>query len=73
MEWRTPGQLLQDTMESRGMTVAELARRTGLSQKRIRALRNDQRVLAQHEATALARATGRPLGEWLAARGNHHV
>lgn len=52
----TPGEMLRTLRELQGLSQAELARRTGLSQSNISALETGSRNMGRERALVLARA-----------------
>lgn len=66
-----PGETLRDTLETLGMTQAELARRTGLSQKHINQIIQGQASISPETALALERVTGVPARFWNNLEANY--
>lgn len=60
----SPGEILQETLEERGMTGAELARRVGASEKHISQVVNGHATLTPDMALQLELALGVPARLW---------
>ena len=60
----TPGEVLEDYLESYGMTQAELAMRTGLAKKTINEIVKAKSPITTETALRLERALGRPAHFW---------
>jgi len=65
-----PGEILQEALEERGISNAELARRTGLSEKHVSQLVNSHVSLSMDVALKLERVLGIPANFWLALESN---
>ncbi|SIT51346.1 Plasmid maintenance system antidote protein [Paraburkholderia piptadeniae] len=61
----SPGEILGDELETRGMTQQELARRTGLTPKHIVSLVQAKSSITPETAIKLERALGMPADYWL--------
>jgi len=60
----TPGAVLQDYLESLGMTQAELAERTGLTKKTINEIAKGKAPITPETAMRFERPLGRPAHFW---------
>ncbi|MCF7673843.1 MAG: helix-turn-helix domain-containing protein [Akkermansiaceae bacterium] len=60
-----PGDTLEDVLDDRGMSQAELAERTGLSRKTINLIVNGKAPLSQESALLFEKALGIPAGFWI--------
>jgi addiction module HigA family antidote len=60
-----PGGTLEDVLEERGMSQAELAERTGLSKKTVNLIVKGKAPLTQQSALLLEKALGIPAGFWI--------
>jgi addiction module HigA family antidote len=60
----TPGEVLEDYLESLGMTQAELAARTGLTKKTINEIIKGKSPITHETALKFERALGRPAHFW---------
>lgn len=60
----TPGEVLQDYLEGFGMTQAELAARTGLTQKTVNEIIKGKSPITPESALKLERSLGRPAHFW---------
>jgi HTH-type transcriptional regulator / antitoxin HigA len=60
----TPGEVLEEYLEDRGMTQAELADRTGLAKKTIDEIIKAKSPITHEAALKLERALGRPAHFW---------
>lgn len=69
----TPGEVLAYELELREMSRAELARRTGLSEKHVIALLNGKgsTIILPETAIKLERALGMPVDYWLNLEANY--
>jgi len=68
-----PGEMLEEVLEERGMTNAELARRTGLSQKHLSQLINAHVPLSMDVALQLERVLGIPARLWNSMEFNYRA
>jgi len=68
-----PGEMLEEALEERGMTGAELARRTGISPKHISQLVNGHVALSMDMALELERVLGIPARLWNSLEFNYRV
>lgn len=68
-----PGEMLEEVLEERGMTNAELARRTGLSQKHLSQLINAHVPLSMDVALQLERVLGIPARLWNSLEFNYRA
>jgi HTH-type transcriptional regulator / antitoxin HigA len=68
-----PGEMLEEVLEERGMTGAELARRTGLSQKHLSQLINAHVPLSMDVALQLERVLGIPARLWNSMEFNYRA
>ena len=66
-----PGETLRETLESTGMTQADLARRTSLSAKHINQIVQGVAPISPDTALALERVLGVPARFWLALEANY--
>lgn len=60
-----PGEILQEELEARGMSQAELAQRTGLTTKAINELVNGKASVTPESALKLERVFRQPAEYWL--------
>lgn len=60
-----PGETLDDVLDERGMSQAELAERTGLSKKTINLIVKGKAPLTQETGLLLEKALGIPAGFWI--------
>ncbi len=60
-----PGETLDDVLDERGMSQAELAERTGLSKKTINLIVKGKAPLSQESALLFEKALGIPAGFWI--------
>ncbi len=67
----TPGEILSDELEIRGMTQQELATRTGLTAKHINAILKADSALTPETAIKLERAIGMPASYWINLENNY--
>lgn len=68
-----PGEFLSELLDERGMTQADLARRTGLSQKHISQLVTGDASLSPTTALLLERVTGMPAHMWSRLEANYQT
>ena len=68
-----PGEMLEEALEERGMTNAELARRTGISQKHISQLINGHVPLSMDVSLQLERVLGIPARLWNSLEFNYRA
>lgn len=66
-----PGDTLQELLSAKGMSQADLARRTGLSAKHINQLTKGGASITADTATRLERALGVPTRIWLSLQATH--
>ena len=60
-----PGEFLQDDLDALGMTVAELARRTGCPLREIEDIVAGQAMNSEQTAVEFERVLGTPASSWL--------
>ena len=68
-----PGEILEEALDERGMTGAELARRTGLSEKHISQLLNARAPLSMEVALQLEQVLGIPARLWNSLEFNYRA
>ena len=68
-----PGEILDEALEERGMSGAELARRTGLSEKHVSQLLNAKVPLSMEVALQLEQVLGIPARLWNSLEFNYHA
>ena len=68
-----PGEILEEALEERSMPSAELARRTGLSEKHISQLINAKAPLSMEVALQLERVLGIPARLWNSLEFNYRA
>lgn len=66
-----PGEILEEALEERGMPSAELARRTGLSEKHVSQIVNGKVPLSMDVALLLERVFGIPANFWCNLEANY--
>lgn len=69
----SPGDILAEALEERGMSNADLARRTELSEKHVSQLVNARVPLSLDVAFKLEQALGIPASLWLSLESNYRV
>lgn len=68
-----PGEILEEALEERGMSGAELARRAGLSAKHVRQLLNAKVPLSMEVALQLEAVLGIPARFWSSLEFNYRA
>lgn len=67
----SPGEILSDELELRGMSQTELAKRTGLTPKHLISLMKAKATITSETAIKLERALGMPAQYWLNLEANY--
>ncbi|WP_347332587.1 HigA family addiction module antitoxin [Marinimicrobium locisalis] len=67
----SPGEILSDELELRGMSQTELAKRTGLTPKHLISLMKAKATITSETAIKLERALGMPAQYWLNLESNY--
>src|ERR1700689_2970635 len=66
-----PGETLEEVLETRGMSQAELAERTGRPKKTINEIVKGKAAITPETALQLERVLGIPAGFWIAREQNY--